>query len=159
MKPKHHLEPISAKISQILKPIFLKKKDNFVVVNNLQKNWQKIVGEQCFQFCSIKKIQFEKNKKAGASLYIRAYNSAVAFYLEANSNQIIQNIASYYGYKIVAQIKIIQEPKNIDLVKEVVKASKISVEQQKIIEDSTDKINDKELKLVLQNLGKVIFGK
>ncbi|MFT6332627.1 MAG: hypothetical protein ACJAW3_000969, partial [Lentimonas sp.] len=36
--------PLENKISQILKPILAKKKDNFLVINNLYKNWQKIVG-------------------------------------------------------------------------------------------------------------------
>jgi hypothetical protein len=96
------------KISQILKPILTKKKDNFLVINNLYKNWQKIVGEQCFKHCFPKKITFEKGKKINGVLTIGAGNSAVSFYLEANSNQIIQSIASYYGYKIVSKIRIIQ---------------------------------------------------
>lgn len=159
IKQNHSFAPLENSISQILKPIFTKKKDNFLVINNLQRNWQKIVGEECWQFCAPKKMQFEKNKKAGASLYIKAYNSTIAFYLEANCNQIIQNIASYYGYKIVAQIRIIQEPKNVETIeKKLILENKITVEQKKLIENYTSKIKDEDLKLTLQNLGKSIFA-
>ncbi|MFT6106762.1 MAG: hypothetical protein ACJA0S_000438 [Rickettsiales bacterium] len=144
------------KISQILKPILTKKKDNFLVINNLYKNWQKIVGEQCFKHCFPKKITFEKGKKINGVLTIGAGNSAVSFYLEANSNQIIQSIASYYGYKIVGKIRIIQEPTISDqLDDKIIKA--VSKESQDLINESTKIIKDEELKSVLQRLGKSIL--
>lgn len=155
-----YFSPLENKISQILKPIFSKKKDakknNFLIINNLNKNWQKIVGEKCWQFCHPKKIKFEKNKKSAGILNISAHNSSIAFYLEANSNQIIQNIASYYGYKIVAEIRIIQEPQNLVAVPtKIVKI--INQKQQDFISDSTTKIKDANLKNILQELGKSII--
>jgi hypothetical protein len=149
-------KPLENKISQILKPILAKKKDNFLVINNLYKNWQKIVGQQCFKFCFPKKITFEKNKKTNGVLTIGAGNSSVSFYLEANSNQIIQNIASYYGYKIVDKIRIIQEPTIVEEEKEE-KLEEISPEKQEFIDQSTIIIKDEGLKSVLQRLGKSIL--
>ena len=156
MKQNYGLMPIEKHISQILKPVFVKKKDNFLVIRNLNKNWQKIVGTRCWQFCSAKKINFAKNKKSDAVLTIATSNSAVAFYIEANSNQIIENIASYYGYKIVSEIRIIQEPANL-AEKPIVIAKKISQEQQDFIAKSTSIIKNEELKLVLQQLGSSIL--
>ncbi len=146
------------KISQILKPIFVQgknRKDNFLVIGNLNKNWQKIIGEKCWQFCSPKKIKFEKNKKAAGILTIAVNNSATAFYLEASTNQIIENIASYYGYKIVAEIRIIQEPKILVAEKpdEIIKDN--IVQNQDLIANSTAIIKDAELKDILQKLGKL----
>ena len=148
--------PLDKNISKILKPIFFKKKDDFLIINNLQKNWQNIVGEKCWQFCVPKKIKFEKNKKANGVLNIGAGNSSVAFYLEANSNQIIQNIAAYYGYKIVGEIRILQEPKILQMEEERAEY-KISAEQENFIAQSTTIIKDEGLKSVLQQLGKSIF--
>lgn len=148
---------IEDNISQILKPIFVKKKDNFLLTNSLNKNWQKIIGEKCWQFCSPRKIQFEKNKKANAVLTIAANNSAVAFYLEANISQILENIASYYGYKVVGDIKIIQEPKIILQEKLDKIEEKISKKNEELIVESTNKIKDLELKEILQKLGKSIL--
>jgi hypothetical protein len=156
MKQNYGFLPLETHISKILKPVFAKKKDNFLVIGNLNKNWQKIVGEKCWRFCSVKKIKFAKNKKSDAIVTIAASNSAIAFYIEANSSQIIENIASYYGYKIVSQIKIVQEPS--DLMEEpIVIAKKISQEQQDFIAKSTSIVKNEELKLVLQQLGKSIL--
>ena len=143
-------------ISQILKPVFAKKKDDFLVINNLNKNWQKIVGEKCWQFCFPKKIKFEKNKKANGVLTVGANNSAIAFYLEASSNQIIENIAAYYGYKVVGEIRIVQEPKI--LAEEPQKIDhKLSASQENFIAKTTTIIQDDELKSILQKLGQSIL--
>ena len=143
-------------ISQILKPVFAKKKDDFLVINNLNKNWQQIVGEKCWQFCFPKKIKFEKNKKANGVLTIGANNSSVAFYLEASSNQIIENAASYYGYKVVGEIRIVQEPKILAEEQQKV-VHKLSESQENFIAKTTTIIQDDELKLILQKLGKSIL--
>ncbi|MFT6346780.1 MAG: hypothetical protein ACJA02_001024 [Myxococcota bacterium] len=89
-------------------------------------------------------------------LSIGVGNSAVSFYLEANSNHIIQNIASYYGYKIVGKIRIIQEPTIAEEIKEE-KIDTVSAKSQNLIDESTDIIQDEGLKSVLQRLGKSIL--
>lgn len=150
--------PLENKINQVLKPIFLGRKDNFIIINNLNKNWQKIAGEKCWQFCFPKKIKFEKNKKANGILTIIAHNSAVAFYLEASNNQILENIAAYYGYKIISDIRIIQEPKIFGL-QPVIYAKEINEEQQALIETATKTITHDGLRSILQELGKAILGK
>ena len=150
-------KPLEKNISQILKPIFTKKKDNFLVINNLNKNWQKVIGEKCWQFCWPKKIKFEKNKKSDGILTIGVNNSAAAFYLEASTNQIIENIASYYGYKIVTEIRIVQEPRILGENKSIEIHRNISQESQNIIAKSTSQIKDLELKEILQKLGKSIL--
>jgi len=150
--------PLEKNISQILKPIFVKgrkNKDSFLVINNLNKNWQKIIGEKCWQFCAPKKIKFEKNKKADGVLAISANNSAIAFYLEAGTNQIIENIASYYGYKIISDIRIIQEPKVLVEEKLAEINKNISQKSKDLITNSTLEIKDQELREILQKLGKL----
>ncbi|MFT6333252.1 MAG: hypothetical protein ACJAW3_001611 [Lentimonas sp.] len=150
-----HLTSLEENISRILKPLFAKKKDNFLVISNLRKNWPKIIGNDYHQFCFPKRIKFPKGKKNNAILTISASNSAIGFYLEATSNQIIENIASYYGYKIISEIRIIQEPKVLEEKKEKI-PEKISPEKEKFIANSTAKIQDDALKLILQKLGKSI---
>ncbi len=152
--------PLEKNISQILKPIFVKgqkTKDNFLVINNLNKNWQKIIGDKCWQFCTPKKIKFEKNKKADGVLTIAANSSAIAFYLEASTNQIIENIASYYGYKIISDIRIIQEPKVLVGEKLAEINQNISQKSKDLIFNSTLEIKDQELREILQKLGKSIL--
>ncbi len=149
-------KPLEKNISQILKPVFAKKKDDFLVINHLNKNWQQIAGEKCWQFCFPRKIKFEKNKKVNGVLTIVAHNSSIAFYLEASSGQIIENIAAYYGYKVVGEIRIVQEPKILE-VEQKKSDAKISAVKEEFIAKSTTTIQDDELKSILQKLGKLIL--
>ncbi|MFT7086857.1 MAG: hypothetical protein ACJAZX_000277 [Rickettsiales bacterium] len=150
-------KPLDKNISHILKPIFTKKKDHYLVLNNLTKNWQKIIGEKCWQFCFPKKITFEKNKKSNAILTISAGNSSIGFYLESSSNQIVENIAIYFGYKIVKEIRIVQEPLNIK-EEEVKIITPLSAEKQNLINKSTNFIKDEGLRSVLQKIGESIIS-
>ena len=156
IKQKSSFTSLEKNISQIIKPIFARKKDNFLVINNLGKNWHKIVGQKCWQFCYPKKIKFSRGKKSNGVLTITSNNSSIAFYIDANSNQIIENIASYYGYKIISEIRIIQELK-ILAEKPVKIQKKMSPKQQEFINQSTQIIKDEGLKSVLQQLAKSIF--
>jgi hypothetical protein len=150
---------IENQINSIIKPIMSKKKDNFIIIANLTKIWPEIIGKKLYQFCIPHKIHFEHKKRNAGILYIRAYNPSIAFYLEANSNQIIEKIATYYGYKIVGGIRIEQQFRNIETHKKEKHIIVADEKQQKIIDDASSKINDPELKSILQKLGETIFIK
>ena len=66
-------QKLDHKISKIIKPISKKKKDNFVILNNLSKNWETIVGAKYYRYCYPKKVQFNTNKKT--VLFIGSYNN------------------------------------------------------------------------------------
>jgi len=156
MKKYQGFVQVEEKISNILKPILGRKKSNFVVISALNKSWINIIGEKFHQFCAPKDITFPKNQKNNGTLIIKAYNSATAFYLEINSNQIIERIAVYYGYKVISEIKIHQEPKDIKFSKI---EDKINPDQQLLIDQSISQINDPELKLILSKLGQQVLLK
>lgn len=161
MKKYSGLSPIENSITEIIKPIFLKKRDDFLIISYLNKNWSGIVGEKFFQFCKPKKVKFSnrsKNKKNSKTLYINAYNPSIAFYLEANSNLIIEKIASYYGYKIIDEIKIFQELTDIESKNKKPEEVKINKEDEKRICDLTTKIKDPELKSAITRLGMNIIS-
>ncbi len=161
--------PLKTNISNILQPVLKKKlgkKDNFLMINNLQNNWQKIVGTTCFKFCHPKKVTFGKNKKSSTTLVISSYNSSNSFLLQSINHQIIENIASYYGHKIISEVRITQEPRSTEVgnIKEQIKIlspeEQIKFEsKQQVINQLTNKINDQELQLVLQKLGTSILKK
>ena len=150
---------IESQISSIIKPLLRKQKDNFIIISNLKKIWPEIIGEKFQPFCTPYKINFERGKKNNATLYIRAYNPSIAFYLESDSNRIIEKIAAYYGYKIIAKIKIEQQLRNIETDKKEQNITIIDENQQKIIDDLSAKINDPELKSVLKKLGEAVFSR
>lgn len=157
MKKYQGFTQVEEKISEILKPILGKKKSNFATIISLNKGWNNIIGEKFQQFCAPKDIKFAKNQKNNGTLIIKAYNPSTAFYLEANSSQIIERIAVYYGYKLISEIKIHQEPCHIKSTK-IEDKIKVDSGKQLLIDQSTVGINDPELKSILSSLGRLILG-
>lgn len=145
-------------IGQMIKPILGKKKGNFAIITSLNKAWPTVIGEKFQQFCAPKDIKFERSQKINGTLIIKAYNPSVAFFLEANSSQIIERIAIYYGYKVISQIKIHQEPKDIKAKTHNIEV-KISAPQQQIIDNVTESVTDPDLRAILSKLGGVVFTK
>lgn len=156
MKKYSGFQTLDHKISKIIKPISKKKKDNFVILNSLTKNWREIVGEKYYRYCYPQKVQFNTNKKT--VLFVGCYNAAVAFALEGQQNYILEKIAVYFGYKIIANIKISQDLREIEVQKSKIEPI-VDEKSQEIIEENIKEIADKDLQETLRKLGKHIFAK
>jgi len=150
------LQTIEEKMSHLLKPIFQGSKKEFILINNLVKNWAQIVGPKYAKFCAPKMVNFEKNK-SGAKLTISVYNSSVGFFLENNSDIIIERIATLYGFKSINRIIIKQEPKNIEI--EPLDKKIIDKNIEKMVDSTLENIENKELEATLKKLAEDIFGK
>lgn len=154
MKPSFGLQSIDQKISKLLKPIFQSSKKEFILINNLVKNWPEIIGKKYAQFCYPKSVVLAKE---GGKLTVAVHNSAVGFFLENNSELIIERIAAFYGFKSVVRIIIKQEPKNIEsnLASEI----KLSQVQENFLQEKIAAISDLDLAQTLQKIGREIFKK
>ncbi len=149
-------QSIDQQLSHLLKPIFQGSKKEFILVNNLTKNWSEIIGKKYEKFCYPKSIRFDKTEKT-AKLTIAVHNTAVGFFLENNSEIILEKIASFYGFKSISKIIIKQEPKNIDSDKAL--EIKLPQAQENLLEEKISGIEDEELAKTLQKLGREVFRK
>ena len=149
------LRSIEDNISSLLKPVFAGSKKEFILINNLAKNWEEVIGKKYAKFCYPKSVSFSKDKKS--KLTIGVYNSAIGFFLENNSEIIIERIATFYGFKSINKIIIKQEPKDIegDSKKEI----KLGKEEEKTIKNAIKNIEDKELAKTLEKLGAELLNK
>jgi hypothetical protein len=150
------LQQIDQKLASLLKPLFQGSKKEFVMINNLAKNWEEIIGKKYAAFCSPKSVNFNKDR-SGARLTIAVYNPAVGFFLDNNSEIILERIAVSYGFKSINKIIIKQEPKQLEgSSKTEIKLPKSEEEnlQQKIKD-----VTDPELARVLAELGREVFKK
>ncbi len=149
------LQSIDQKISNLLKPIFAGSKKEFIIINNLVKNWHEIIGKKYADFCYPKSINFDKSQKS-AKLTIAVYNSSVGFYLENSSEFLLEKIATLYGYKAITKIIIKQEPKQLNnKIREEIKLPK---EQQEKLNLQIKDVTDPDLADILEKLGKDILG-
>jgi len=153
MKKSYGLQPIDQKITDLLKPLFQGSKKEFILINNLVKNWSDLIGKKYAPFCYPKSVNFDKSSK-NAKLTIAVYNSSVGMFLESNSEIILEKIASFYGFKSINKISIKQEPKEVAIKPEEIKLPK---QQQEFLQKRIKDIEDPELAKTLENLGKQIF--
>ncbi|MBM3579595.1 MAG: DUF721 domain-containing protein [Alphaproteobacteria bacterium] len=156
MKRSFGLQTLDQKITALLKPTFNSGKKGFILINNLTKNWPEIVGKKYAKFCHPLSARFGKSDKS-ATLTIAVYNPAVGFFLESNSEIILERIAILYGFKSIAKIVIKQDPK---IIQQEAKPEKIlPAKQQKILEEKIQNVADRELAEVLRKLGNNVLSK
>ena len=150
------LQTLEEKMSHLLRPIFQGSKKEFILINNLVKNWSQIVGPKYAKFCTPKLVNFEKNK-TGAKLTISVFNSSIGFFLENNSDIIIERIATLYGFKSINKIIIKQEPRSIESILPDKKINDKNIEKK--VNATLQNIQYKELEATLKKLAEDIFGK
>ncbi len=147
---------IEENLNLVLQPLFNGSKKEFILINNLVKNWSQIIGKKYAKFCTPKMINFSKDKKS-AKLTIIAYNSAIAFFIENNCELILETIASLYGFKTITKIIVKQQPQNISNFDH--EEITLPVEQEEFLQNKLSSLGDKDLALTLANLGRHIIKK
>ncbi len=147
------LQTIAQKMSYLLKPLFQGSKKEFVMINNLVKNWPDIIGKKYSDFCYPKSVNFGKEKNG--KLTVGVFNSAVGFFIENNSELIIERIASFYGFKSINKIIIKQEPKIIPLQKN--EEIKLPKNQEEHLQKQLSNVENTDLAATLQKLGRMIL--
>ena len=129
----------------------------------IYSKWEEIVGSFFAQYSEPYKItnlpryyEGDENKYHEKILYVNVA-SAAALEFQHFQNKIIEKINSFFGYKAIHHIKLYQNftSKNKHTCnKKTNKSDNYLINQKnKEINDTTQKINDKELKKSLLNLG------
>ncbi len=153
-------QSLDSKITSLLKPLFAGSKKEFLIINNLVKNWEEVVGKKYSKLCYAKSINFGKaspNNPAQAKLTIAVYNSAAGFFLENNSEYLLEKIATLYGFKAVHKIIIKQEPKQLEEFRK--DEIKLSTQDEKLLQYQIKDVTDKDLAETLARLGRDILNK
>lgn len=151
-------QTLDNKLTTLLKPLFDGNKKEFLIINNLVKNWDEIIGKKYATLCYPKSVHFSKHsefEKSQAKLTIAVHNAAVGFFLQNNSEYLIEKIASLYGYKAVNKVIIVQEPKETG--DKIVFEKKLSPQKETTLKNQISDVEDKELAKTLENLGRDIL--
>ena len=153
-------EKLSDSLNKINKKILNKYgKINFT----LRLKWEKIVGSffanhsEPLKITSIPIISEKNNDNTLERLLEVNVSPGIATEFQHFKNKIIEKINSHFGYKVIDRIKITQKyisKENINPYKSKTEIDKKFLNRKKVeIKDTTQKINDKELKKSLLNLG------
>ncbi len=149
---------IENSITNLLKPLHNKDKKNFLIISNIIKNWEKVVGKKYVNLCAARSIGFDKggSGQKKAKLIINVYNPAVGFFLQNNSELILDRIAQLYGYRAVHKITIKQEAKEVNLNKN--KEPNLTETQKKSLESQIKDVKNTDLQEILSKLGADIMS-
>lgn len=99
-------------IDKVSKPFYERYGVAFV---KLLTDWEHIVGSTLGQFSRPKKLIFQQDKKHDGMLIVEVHNSSLATQMLFMEPIILEKIATYFGYKAVAKMKIIHHPIAVSL--------------------------------------------
>lgn len=148
------MKDINYLVRNIVKPI---TKNYSPVLLILTRNWENIIGEKYVDFCEVEKVSFQKNKKNDGTIYIKAFNNVISFYIENNKEFILEKINAIFGYSLISKIFIKQTPKIVKQYQQNTK--KINDNDKQFLIEITKNLEENELKESLNELGKTILKK
>ena len=146
------MKEIDKLLKDIIKPIL---KDYSPIILILRRNWNTLIGEKYHEFCEPEKVLFKKDKKKDAILYIKCFNTVISFYIENNKLFILEKINSIFGYNLIGNIKIKQDPRIIKQYKKQPTQRKENELNQ--INLAIKNIENEELKNSLKDFGNSLF--
>ena len=139
-------------LKNLLKPI-LKNYSPIILI--LKRNWFNILGAKYYEFCEAENVYFHKNKKNCGILTIVCFNNIISFYIENNKFFILDKINAIFGYNLIQDIRIKQQPK---IIRDIYKKDKIlDKSTENYLNNKVIEINNENLKNSLINLGKSVY--
>ncbi len=145
---------ISATVEKITRPIFGKRGFG---QGSMIANWENIVGNVLAGHTFPEQISYPRNQRNNGTLHLRIDSPALALELQHIETQLLDKINTYFGYRAVAHIRIIQgvlPEKNLNALPE---KRKITLKEQNDLNEDLNIINDPDLKNALQALGTEII--
>ena len=128
------------------------KKKNFIEIS-LINNWEKIIENDITRFCYPEKIIFSGTDNSGGTIILKTKRGR-SMEIEFKSEEIIEKINQYFGYKAIKKISILQDfNQTNEKTKKITKKQPSKFNQKKII----NKIKNNNLKNALQRLNKTLF--
>ncbi len=129
------------------------KEKNFVEVS-LIKQWNNVVGDDIAKCCWPIKVMFSNIKNSNGVIFIKTKRGK-SMEIEFKSEEIIEKLNQYFGYKAIGKISVVQDFNIKDTIKtnKIVKKRSNKINQSKII----NKVKEDSVKMALKRLNKTLF--
>lgn len=154
------LSPLSDGLSPIIKKLLGGKG---LVQIELLAEWKNIIGEEMASYTILQKIDYKKGSRSDGVALIAVSDGAFALEVSQQKNTIIEKINVYFGYKAVADIRVIINDvffKSDDFTlkdDDNRKKTLVSEAQQNYISSLSQGIQNPDLKRRLEQLGESIL--
>ena len=154
--PRRSFKTIGTNVTKIVKPLISKRGfGNSEIINN----WVNIVGDKLAQNIMPQKISYNSNPNLDGVLLLRVNSSSVALEIQYIEKQIINKINTYFGFRAIARIKIIQGPIPTPKKKIATKNKTVANTDKMELERKLNSEKDQELRAALAALGTAIVKK
>lgn len=100
------MKAIKAVVNRVVNPIAKKRG---IIHGKIILEWEKIVGPQYAAYCAPLKISFRPGYRAYGTLHMKV-NPSHALLVTHSQDLVIEKINTFFGYKAVNKITIIQMP-------------------------------------------------
>ncbi len=125
------MKAIKAVVNRVVNPIAKKRG---IIHGKIILEWEKIVGPQYASYCAPLKISFRQGYRTYGTLHMKV-NPSHALLVNHSQDLVIEKINTFFGYKAVNKLKIIQmpfTPRVIDTTLNAVKTPRKTKEEQEL---------------------------
>lgn len=141
-------------LSKVMKGPFAKR--GFSQTEILSR-WPTIVGPMLAQHSCPERLTFEREKAAGANLLVRV-EGAFGLELQHLTPQVIERINTYFGYRAVARLSILQGPIPRQSPRARAAVRELTTAEEKSVADTVAATRDPELAQALAALGRAVVA-
>jgi hypothetical protein len=122
--------------------------------------WPEIVGLDMARHTQPEKIVFSRDGVSGGTLHLRCASGALATEVQHLEPQILERINTFFGYKAVVRVKLIQGPlPRAKLAPQTQPPRPLSPSEAKNLAATVANVDDDELREALERLGQSILGR
>ncbi len=149
------LRQASVALNKIMSPLYTKRG---TVQSRLLMDWEKIVGKTLAKGSAPTRLVFKEGYRVNGLLYVEIYHSSLATQMMYMEPIILEKIATYFGYKAVANMRLIQKPASISMAKPQKKPFYVPARTQENpkLFAALEPIEDESLRTSLENLSKFL---
>ncbi len=156
----HDLTSLAQTMQPLIKQLL---GDKGLLLIELLRNWNLIVGADLAQYTLPHKLSFPLEQRCDGTLYLTTLSGAFAMEVQQRTLQIIRQVNQFFGYTAVSKLKILQTGNPEDLqphkkTLEYVQKNVVSAAEENYITDITKDIDSPELRERLRNLGRLVFN-
>lgn len=150
------LAPLTREIRHIIKPIL--GKHGFARTDILE-NWENMVGADLAQGTVPERLAFERDERTNGTLHVKAAGGAFAMLLEHQKDRVIGQVNTFFGYRAVAKIKIVQGALKLKKPMVQLAPKKVSPQEIEKLVEKTKNIEDAELRQKMIDVGVAMLKK
>ncbi|HVI90440.1 MAG TPA: DciA family protein [Dongiaceae bacterium] len=118
-------------------------------------HWAEIIGPELARGCQPDKLRFPKGERSGGTLTLRCIG-AMALELQHQTPLLIERINSYFGYRAIAQLRLIQGSLRRQPQRRVTKLPPLAPIDRAATEAKLSALPESDIKDALRRLGDAI---